>query len=79
MEKKYPIESDARQTPPNFDEMVELIKKLFTDYLEDVLNSTPTEIEKSWERYKCLNHLYQAEPAMPNGDLEEEASAIYQK
>jgi len=61
MEKKYPIESDARQAPPSFDEMVELIKKLFVDYLEDVLKSPPHEIEKAWQRYKCLNHLYQDE------------------
>lgn len=58
MEKKYSVDSDARQTPPSFDEMVELIKKLFTDYLEDVIKSKPSEIAKSWERYKVLNHLY---------------------
>jgi hypothetical protein len=52
-------ESDARQTPPSFNEMIGLIKKLFTDYLEDVVKSKPDEIEKAWERYKTLNHLYQ--------------------
>jgi hypothetical protein len=58
-EKKY--ESDARATPPSFGEMVEMIKKLFTDYLEDVIKAKPSEITKSWERYKTLNHLFQEE------------------
>lgn len=52
-------DSDARQTPPSFDEMVEMIKKLFTDYLEDHVKSKPSEITKSWERYRALNHLWQ--------------------
>lgn len=51
--------SDARTTQPSFDEMVELIKKLFTDYLEDHVKSKPSEIKKSWERYRTLNHLWQ--------------------
>jgi hypothetical protein len=63
MEKKYPIESDARLTPPSFDEMVGLIKKLFTDYLEDVMKTPPSQIAEAWERYSCLNHLYQDEQA----------------
>jgi hypothetical protein len=58
-EKKY--ESDARATPPSFGEMVEMIKKLFTDYLEDVIKAKPSEITESWERYKTLNHLFQEE------------------
>lgn len=53
--------SDALQRPPSFDEMVEMIKKLFTDYLEDVIKAKPSEIAKSWERYKTLNHLFQEE------------------
>lgn len=53
--------SDARTTPPSFDEMVGLIKKMYSDYLEDVLKSKPEEIEKSWERYKTLNHLWRDE------------------
>lgn len=63
MEKKY--ESDALQHTPSFDQMVGLIKKLFTDYLQDILKSTPEEIEKSWERYKTLNHLWRDEPHGP--------------
>ena len=73
MEKKYPVESDARPAPPSFDEMVELIKKLFTDYLEDIVRPkmfTDNEIEKSWERYKTLNHLYQDEEALTVKDYE---------
>lgn len=64
-EKKY--ESDARETPPSFDELVDMIKKLFVDYLEDVLKSPPSETEKSWERYKTLNHLYK--PAQHPGSI----------
>lgn len=52
--------SDARKTQPSFDELVEIIKKLFTDYLEDVIKSKPSEIEKSWQRYKVLNHLHKS-------------------
>jgi hypothetical protein len=61
---KSTAESDARQTPPSFDEMTSLIKKLFTDYLEDVLKSSPEEIEKAWVRYKTLNHLYREDQTM---------------
>jgi len=64
---KEELDSDARQTPPSFDEMVGLIKKLFTDYLEDVVKSKPSEIAKSWERYKVLNHLYQNERVCQTG------------
>jgi hypothetical protein len=53
--------SDALQHPPSFNEMVGFIKKLFTDYLEDVMKTPPSEISKAWERYKTLNHLYQDE------------------
>jgi hypothetical protein len=53
--------SDALQHTPSFKEMVGLIEKLFKDYLEDVLKSSPEEIKKSWTRYKTLNHLYQDE------------------
>src|SRR5688572_25775311 len=63
--------SDARPTPPSFDELVELIKKLFIDYLEDVIKSPPSEIAKSWERYKVLNHLWQDEGALTIADYEE--------
>lgn len=61
-EKKFAHQSDALQHAPSFDEMVGLIKKLFTDYLQDVLKSSPEEIEKAWMRYKTLNHLYQDIP-----------------
>lgn len=57
--------SDALQHPPSFDEMVGLIEKLFKDYLEDVLKSNPEEIEKSWIRYKTLNHLWQDDQPQP--------------
>lgn len=59
--------SDALQHAPSFDEMVGLIEKLFKDYLEDVIKSKPSEIGKSWERYKTLNHLWQDEkqPGLP--------------
>jgi hypothetical protein len=59
--------SDALQHPPSFDQMVGLIKKLFTDYLEDVMKTPPSEISKAWERYKTLNHLYQDEALPPAG------------
>lgn len=65
------MENDARPTPPSFDELVELIKKLFTDYLEDYLKTKPTEIAKSWERYKVLNHLWQDEEILTVADYEE--------
>lgn len=65
-EKKY--ESDARATPPSFGEMVEMIKKLFTDYLEDVIKAKPSEITKSWERYNTLNHLFQEEHGVSEDD-----------
>jgi len=64
MEKKYPIESDAWPTPLSFYEMVGLIKNLHTHYLEDVLKANPDQIEKSWEQYKTLNHLYRDEQAL---------------
>ncbi len=53
--------SDAIQRPPTFEELVGLIKKLYFDYLEDVLKNTPEERERSWKRYETLNHLYQDE------------------
>jgi uncharacterized protein DUF551 len=59
MQNKYPIESDARTTPPSFDELVGLIKKLFKDSLEITKAFTVDEIESGWQRYKTLNHLYQ--------------------
>jgi hypothetical protein len=62
--------SDALQHPPSFEQMVGLIKKLFTDYLEDVMKTPPSEIGKAWERYKTLNHLYQ-QPKGPMPHLDE--------
>lgn len=55
--------SDALQHAPSFDDMVGLIKKLFTDYLQDIRPKmvTPEEIDKAWERYKTLNHLWRDE------------------
>lgn len=56
--------SDALQHAPSFNEMVGLIEKLFKDYLQDIRPKmvTSEEIDKAWERYKTLNHLWQDEP-----------------
>lgn len=51
--------SDARTTPPSFEEMVGLIEKLFKDFLQSQKCFTDDEIEEGWRRYKTLNHLYQ--------------------
>jgi hypothetical protein len=70
--------SDALQQPPSFDDMVGLIKKLFTDYLTDIQKNafTAEEIEKAWERYKILNHLYQDESPSTEGNKEREIDGL---
>lgn len=50
--------SDALASHPNFDQLVSMIKKLFYDYQEDVLKASKDRIDKAWERYKTLNHLF---------------------
>jgi len=83
---KTPIspDSDALAHAPTFNELVELIEKNFRDVLEGSRAFTPEEIDKSWSRYKALNHLYQDEPAIqppsaPAVDLEEKANQIYKE
>ncbi len=63
--------SDARTTPPSFDELVGLIETNFKDVLRYAVGSTPERIEKAWERYKVLNHLHQDSqpPAVKGADL----------
>lgn len=51
-------DSDALASPPNFDQLVAMIEKLFRDYLTDVMKEPAKGIDKAWERYKILNHLY---------------------
>lgn len=51
-------DSDALASPPNFDQLVAMIEKLFRDYLADVMKEPAKGIDKAWERYKILNHLY---------------------
>lgn len=51
--------SDARTTPPSFDDLVGLIEKNFKDYLKQSQAFNDKEIEEGWVRYKTLNHLYQ--------------------
>jgi len=55
-------DSDALASHPNFNQLVSMIKKLFYDYQEDVLKASTDRIDKAWERYKTLNHLFQVAP-----------------
>lgn len=59
--------SDALQHPPSFEQMVGLIEKLFKDYLQDIRPKmvTSEEIDKAWQRYKTLNHLWQDDQPQP--------------
>jgi hypothetical protein len=61
MSNSHETQSDALQHSPSFDQMVAMIEKLFKDYLTDVRKNAITHesIEKAWQRYKTLNHLYQ--------------------
>lgn len=53
--------SDARETTPSFDELVELIEKNFKQYLRSTKIFDESHIEDGWQRYKALNNLYQDE------------------
>ncbi|MGN6416155.1 MAG: hypothetical protein ACTHMC_01595 [Pseudobacter sp.] len=56
--------SDALASPPNFDQLVSIIEKLFRENLEN-FKIDPGRIALAWKRYKALNHLYRDAPGTP--------------